>query len=177
MNRLRKTKVIAQASTSIFPLESSEHVPRIYGRHHPESPLTLNFQNVRSPNQMAIAKPPILVFPRVAKHYADACARPDGNTAEIGGHWNIKTLFLGFDYSLEIEICVAFSVEIYIYGVEHHCAPVLFASRYQEFRTEPEELVSCGILGKFQADRIMLERKTGLRLASASILKSRWCEV
>lgn len=78
MNRLRKTKVIAQASTSIFPLESSEHVPRIYGRHHPESPLTLNFQNVRSPNQMAIAKPPILVFPLVAKHHTDTCARPDG---------------------------------------------------------------------------------------------------
>ncbi|RMU95457.1 hypothetical protein ALP19_200098 [Pseudomonas syringae pv. tomato] len=49
--------------------------------------------------------------------------------------------------------------------------------RYQESPTRPEVLVSCEILGKFQEDRIMLERKTGLRLASASILKSRWCEV
>ncbi|MNY24890.1 hypothetical protein D3C86_1586320 [compost metagenome] len=75
---------------------------------------------------MAISKPPILVFTLVAKNNTDACARPDGNTAEIGGHWYIKALFLGFDDSLEIEICMAFSVEIYIYGVQHHCAPGLF---------------------------------------------------
>lgn len=71
MNRLRKTKVIAQASTSIFPLESSEHVPRIYGRHHPESPLAFDFQNIRSTDQMAVTKPPILVFSLVAKNYTD----------------------------------------------------------------------------------------------------------
>ncbi|MBA2930478.1 hypothetical protein G9Q86_18095 [Pseudomonas sp. CCUG 57209] len=75
---------------------------------------------------MAIAKPPVPVFALVAKNNTDACARPDGNTAEIGGHWHIKTLFLGFDYSLEIEICVALSVKIYIYRVEHHFAPELF---------------------------------------------------
>ena len=114
MNRLRKTKVIAQASTSIFPLESSEHVPRIYGRHHPESPLTLNFQNVRSPNQMAIAKPPILVFSYVAKNHTDACPRPNGNAAEVGGHWHIEALLLDSDDSLEIKICMAFAVKIHI---------------------------------------------------------------
>ena len=100
MNRLRKTKVIAQASTSIFPLESSEHVPRIYGRHHPESPLTLNFQNVRSPNQMAIAKPPILVFPLVAKHHTDTCARPDGYSAKVRSDRYVEALLLSFYNSL-----------------------------------------------------------------------------
>jgi hypothetical protein len=62
---------------------------------------------------VAIAKPPILVFPPVAKHHTNACARPDGNSTE-GGHWHVKTLFLGFNDSLEIEICVAFSVEVHI---------------------------------------------------------------
>ena len=79
MNRLRKTKVIAQASTSIFPLESSEHVPRIYGCHHPESSLSLNFQDVRSPDQMTVAKPTVLVFSIVAKDHAYAGASSDGN--------------------------------------------------------------------------------------------------
>ena len=72
MNRLRKTKVIAQASTSIFPLESSEHVPRIYGRHHPESPLAFDFQHVRSPDQVVVAKPTVLVLSLVAKKRTDA---------------------------------------------------------------------------------------------------------
>ncbi|GEM_PF-6489583 len=77
MNRLRKTKVIAQASTSIFPLESSEHVPRIYGRHHPESPLAFDFQNIRCPDQVTITKPTELVFSVVAKDHAYAGASSD----------------------------------------------------------------------------------------------------
>ena len=72
MNRLRKTQVVTQAGASIFSLEGSEHVPRIYGRHHPESSLSLNFQDVRSPDQMTVAKPTVLVLSLVAKKRTDA---------------------------------------------------------------------------------------------------------
>jgi hypothetical protein len=75
---------------------------------------------------MTIAVPTILVFSLVAKHHTDTCTRPDGYSAKVSGHRHIKSLLLGFDNSLEIKICMALSVEIYIYGVEHHCAPVLF---------------------------------------------------
>lgn len=40
---------------------------------------------------------------------------------------------------------------------------------YQELHTQPGALVSWEITGSFQADRIMLERKTGRTLANASI--------
>ncbi|MCP2141271.1 UNVERIFIED_ORG: hypothetical protein J2Y94_002596 [Pseudomonas poae] len=66
---------------------------------------------------MAVTKPTVLVFALVAKHHTDASASTDGNTAEVGGHWQIEPLLLSFYDSLEIEICVAFSVKIYIEGV------------------------------------------------------------
>ncbi|MBD8730975.1 hypothetical protein IFT44_07235 [Pseudomonas sp. CFBP 13710] len=74
---------------------------------------------------MTIAEPPVLVFSLVAKHHTDACSRPDGYSAEVSGHWQIKTLLLSFDDSLKIEICMALSVEVYVYRVEHHSAPVI----------------------------------------------------
>ena len=126
---------------------------------------------------MTVAKPPILVFPLVAKHYTDTCARPDGNATKVSGNRHIKALLLGFNDSFEVEICVAFSVEIYINGVDITALRLRSVWRYQELHTQPGALVSWGITGKFQADRIMLERKTGLSFVSASIWKSGWCEV
>ncbi|RMO62519.1 hypothetical protein ALQ38_200023 [Pseudomonas marginalis pv. marginalis] len=75
---------------------------------------------------MTIAKPTVLVFALVAKNNTDTCARPNRNTAEISGNRHIKALLLGFNDSFEIEICMALSVEIYIYRVEHHCPPAAF---------------------------------------------------
>ncbi|MNY20652.1 hypothetical protein D3C86_1541430 [compost metagenome] len=124
MNRLRKTKVIAQASTSIFPLESSEHVPRIHGCHHPKSPLAFDFQDVRSTNQMTIAESTVLIFTLVAKHHTDACARPDRYSAKVRSDRYVEALLLGFYDSQEVEIGMALSVKIDINGVEHNCAPV-----------------------------------------------------
>ena len=91
------------------------------GQHHSVPPV---LQHVRSPDQMAVTKSPILVFSLVAKNDTDTCARPDGYSAKISGNRHVKALLLGFNDSFEIEICMAFSVEIYIYGVEHNCAPV-----------------------------------------------------
>lgn len=114
MNCLRKTKVVAQAGTSIFPLESSEHIPRIHGCHHPKSSLAFDFQDVRSTNQMTIAESTVLIFTLVAENYADACARFNGNPAKVSGHRQIETLSFGFYDADEIKVCMAFSMEIYI---------------------------------------------------------------
>src|SRR5450830_827295 len=122
----RKPQKLAKTRTSILALERCQYVPRIYGRHHPKPAFTLDFDHIRSADQMAVAEPPILVFPLVAKNNTDTCTRPDGNSTKVGGDRHIKTLLLSFDDSLEIEVCVAFPVKIYIYSVEHHCAPVLF---------------------------------------------------
>jgi hypothetical protein len=73
---------------------------------------------------VAIAKPPMLVFTLVAKYHTDACTSPDGNTAEVSGHWHIEPLLLSFYNSLEIEVCVTLSVKIDINCVEDLCAPM-----------------------------------------------------
>ena len=114
MNCLRKTKVVAQAGTSIFPLESSEHIPRIHGCHHPKSSLALDLQHIRSPDQMAVAKPTVLVFTLVAENYPNACACFNGNPAKVSGHRQIEALSFGFYDADEIKVCMAFSMEIYI---------------------------------------------------------------
>jgi hypothetical protein len=117
---------VAQARTPVLTLECCEHVPAIYRSHYPKPTFSFDLKHIGCPDQMTIAEPTVLIFTLVAKNNTDACARPDGNTAKVSGHRHIKSLLLGFNNSFEIEIRVAFSVEIYIYGVEHHCAPVLF---------------------------------------------------
>lgn len=73
---------------------------------------------------MAIAKPPIPVFPLVAKHYTDACARPNGHSAKVSSDRYVKTLILGFYDPRKIEIRVAFPVKTHINCVQHHYAPL-----------------------------------------------------
>jgi hypothetical protein len=114
MERSREAQELSQARTTITSLKRGEYIARILGRHHPKSPFTLDFDHIRSPDQMAVTKPPILVFTLVAKKNPDACARPDGNTAKVSRHRHIKALLLSFNDSFEIEICMALSVEIHI---------------------------------------------------------------
>ena len=124
MQHSRKAQELAQARPPVLSLESSEHVPRVNGCHHPKSSLALYLQHIRSSDQVAIAKPPILVFSLVAKHHTDACARSDGNSAKIRSDRYVEALLLSFYNSLEIKICMAFSVKININSVEHLCAPM-----------------------------------------------------
>jgi hypothetical protein len=114
MERSREVQELSQARTTIISLKCGEYIARILGRHYPKPPLALDLQHVRSPDQVTIAKPPILVFTLVAKNNPNACARPDGNTAEIGGHWHIEALLLSFYNPLEIKICMTFAVKIHI---------------------------------------------------------------
>lgn len=167
---LGNTQKITQAGAAILALKSRQDITAIFRRHYPEPPLTLNFQNVRSPNQVAVAIPTILIFTLVAENHTDACARPNGYSAKVSSDRYVKTLILGFYDPRKIEIRVAFSVEINVKSVQHFFALRCYsAGSYQEFRTEPDALVSCKIFGNFQPDRIMLERKIGRRSVSESI--------
>lgn len=49
MKRSRKAQILAQAGMPIIPLESSENVSRVPGRHHPEFLLVLDL-HIRSPD-------------------------------------------------------------------------------------------------------------------------------
>jgi hypothetical protein len=100
-----------QARTTIVPLKRGEHVPRVHGCQHPKPTFTFSLHNVRSTDQVAIAKTPILVFSVVTKNYAYASASLDERSTEIRRYRLIKALCLGLCDSREIEICMALSVE------------------------------------------------------------------
>ncbi len=121
---LSNTQKFTQASPPISTLKSRQDITAILRRHYPESTLSLNFQHVRSTDQMTIAKPSVLVFPLVAKNHANPSTRPDGNAAKVSCHWYVKTMLLGFYDPRKIEICVALSVKIHIKSIQHHCAPL-----------------------------------------------------
>lgn len=123
----KQPQKLAKTRSSILALELCQHVPRIHSRHHPESPLAFDFQNIRSPDQMTIAIPTVLIFSVVAKNHTDASASSDGNSTKVSGHRLIEALGLGPYNPREIEICMAFPVQIYINCVQHNCAP--FAAR------------------------------------------------
>ncbi|VVQ25769.1 hypothetical protein PS928_06177 [Pseudomonas fluorescens] len=63
---------------------------------------------------MTIIEPSVLSFSVVTKHYAYPRSGFDGDSAEISGDWHIEALRLCLCDSREIEICMAFSVQIYI---------------------------------------------------------------
>lgn len=114
MERSREAQELSQARTTIASLKRGEYIARILGRHHPKPAFAFDFQHVRSPDQMTITKPPILVFSVVAKNNTDTCARLDRNPTKVCGDRHIKALLLSFYDSLEIKICMAFSVKIHI---------------------------------------------------------------
>lgn len=72
---------------------------------------------------MTIAKPTVLIFSVVAKNHTDTCARADGNSTKVSGHRFIEALGLGLYNPREIEICMAFPVQIYINWVQQNCVP------------------------------------------------------
>jgi hypothetical protein len=74
---LSYTQKITQARSAILALKSRQDITAILRCHHPKPAFKLDFDHIRSPNQMAVTKPPILIFPLVAKHHTDACPRPD----------------------------------------------------------------------------------------------------
>jgi hypothetical protein len=117
---------VAQARTPVLTLEGCEHVPAIYRSHYPKPTFSFDLKHIGCPDQMTIAEPTVLIFTLVAKNHTDTCARLDRNPTKVCGDRHIKALLLSFNDPLEIEICVALSVKIYIYRVEHHCAPELF---------------------------------------------------
>jgi hypothetical protein len=123
MIAMRQTQEITKACATIPALERRKDVTRILSSQHPESTLTLSFHNIGSPDQVAIAKPTVLVFALMAKNHADASASLDGNAAKVSGDWLIEALRLGFNDSREVKVGVAFTVEIYIKSVEHNCLP------------------------------------------------------
>lgn len=73
---------------------------------------------------MTIAEPTVLVFAFVAKNYTYASARPDGDSAEVGGNGLVKPLPLSFDDSHKFEICMALYVKTYFNRVRHNCVPL-----------------------------------------------------
>ena len=97
-----KSQVIAKASTSVTTLKRSKDISRILSRHHPKPTFALYFYHIRSSDQVAIAKPPVLVFALVAKNHTDASASLDGNSAKVSGHRFIEALGLSF-YNLPDE--------------------------------------------------------------------------
>jgi hypothetical protein len=73
---------------------------------------------------MTIAEPTVLVFAFVAKNHADASARPDCDSTEVGGDWLLKSLLLSFYDSQKFEICMALYVKTYLNCVWHNCVPL-----------------------------------------------------
>ena len=66
----RKTLKLAQTRPTIATLKSSEDVPGVDCGQHPETALALRPTDVRSPDQVTVAEPSILVFAVVTKHDA-----------------------------------------------------------------------------------------------------------
>lgn len=73
---------------------------------------------------MTIAEPTVLVFAFVAKNDTYANARPDGDSAKVGGNGLVKPLPLSFDDSPKFEICMALYVKTYFNRVRHNCVPL-----------------------------------------------------
>jgi hypothetical protein len=147
---LSKTQKILHASTAIFSLERRQDVTTILRRHHPKPAFTLDFDHIRSADQMTIAKTAILVFSVVTKHHAYASSGSDRYTAEIRGDRHIEALCLGFDDSREIKVCVAFSVEIDVYRIQHICAPVAVSMELSGIAHAPRRAGIGGLLVKFR---------------------------
>lgn len=119
----RKTLKLAETRPTIATLKRSDDVPGVDCGQYPKSALALCLNDVRSPNQMAVAEPSILVFTVVTKYDAYASTSLDGSSAKVSCYRFIEYLGLGLYDSLEIEICMSFSMQIYINCVQHNCVP------------------------------------------------------
>ena len=92
----RQPQKMAQACTSITPLERSDDIPRVECGQYPKSALALHLNDVRSPDQVTVAEPSILVFTVVTKHYAYARSGFDEGSAQKSGDRPVEALSLGF---------------------------------------------------------------------------------
>lgn len=121
---LGESQEILKARPSISTLKSGKHITGVLCSQNPVPPFSSRLNYVGGADEVPIFKASELISSIVAKHDADAGPSSDRNSAEVGGYRLVKALLLSPYDPDEVEIGMAFPVEINICGVQHLCAPV-----------------------------------------------------